>query len=31
MNNEIASVRLELLSCDSRDLCIEGFLRHEAA
>src|ERR1700730_4812851 len=28
MNNEIASVRLELLSCDTRDLCIEGFLGH---
>jgi hypothetical protein len=27
MNNQIASVRLELLSRDTRDLCIEGFLR----
>ncbi|PYI97472.1 MAG: hypothetical protein DME98_08120 [Verrucomicrobia bacterium] len=31
MNNEIASVRVEPLSCDTRDLCIECFLRHESA
>jgi hypothetical protein len=31
MNNEIASVRLQLLSRDARDLSIERFLCHWSA